>query len=114
METQAVPKEKVFLFAFNMPQDEKEKLDKIVRKLGGISRVHEDMYVSDATHVVIPDDTVHKWCPKLMGALAGGKTVVRVAYLIESDKAGTFLEEAKFVPNYVENIILHVRSKLLN
>ena len=59
---ESTSKRKVFLFAFvnEISQDEKTKLDRIVKSLGAISRINEDMYVSDSTHIVIPDKITEK------------------------------------------------------
>ena len=84
----------VFLFAFSnrLSKNDKEKLDLIVRRLGGDSRISEDLYVRDATHVVIPDDLgSDHWCPKIVGALAAGKTVLTTSYLVQSAQNGYFL-----------------------
>lgn len=101
---------KVFLFSFirEFTNEEQEKLDSIVRSLGAISKLNEDMYVSDSTHIVVPDCVDQKWCPKLFGGLASGKEVVTGSYLFKSMKARKFLNEADFRPKYVKHIIDHV------
>ena len=43
---------------------EKEQFTKIIKSLGGICRPEEDMYVSDSTHIVVPDkiaESGNKW-----------------------------------------------------
>ena len=89
----------VFLFAFSNKLSESEKLkyEKIAKKLGGEGRVSEDMYVSDATHVITPKNP--GWCPKIIGALAGCKHVLTTDYLIQSDNAGKLLPASEeFIP----------------
>ena len=89
----------VFLFAFSNKLSESEKLqyEKIAKKLGGEGRVTEDMYVSDATHVITPKHP--GWCPKIIGALAGCKHVLTTDYLIQSDNAGKLLPVSEeFIP----------------
>ena len=104
---------KVFLFAFmaEVPPTEKQKFINIVKKLGGICKPDEDMYVSDCTHIVVPDKIAkmgNKWCPKVFGALASGKHVIMSQFLIQSDTSGRFLKEAEFVPPFVTPIVDHV------
>ena len=43
-----------------------------------------------------------------MGALASGKFVVRASYLLESARAGAFIKERDFIPNFCQNTLKHV------
>ena len=91
----------VFLFAFSnrLSRTDKEKLDLIVTRLGGISKISEDLYVRDATHIIVPDDCGgDHWCPKIVGALAAGKTVLKTSYLVQSAQNGYFLP---FLDDYI-------------
>ena len=101
----------LFAFAHRLSKNDKEKLDLIVQRLGGDSRMSEDMYVRDATHVVVPDHcTEHDWCPKIIGALAAGKTVLRTSYLIQSAQNGFFLPFLDdYIPQHFETIAQHYR-----
>ena len=102
---------KVFLFSFvnELTWEGKSRLDKGIKKLGGISKLNEDMYVSDATHILVPDKVDQKWCPKIFGALASGKFVVNTSYIEKSLEAGKFLDEVKFRPVFVDHIVEHVK-----
>ena len=51
---------------------EKETLEKKIQKLGGISHTMEDMYVSESTHVIVPDSWCRKWTSVIMGAVGSG------------------------------------------
>ena len=101
----------LFAFAHRLSKSEKEKLDLIVQRLGGDSRMSEDMYVRDATHVVVPDgSSENDWCPKIIGALAAGKTVLRTSYLIQSAQNGFFLPFLDdHIPQHFEAISRHYR-----
>ena len=95
---------KVFLFAF-MNEDgitptEKLKFRRTLNKFEAICKMEESMYVSDSTHIVVPNQIAQsgkKWCPKLFGALAGGKHVITTQYLIDSETSGRFLNERDFI-----------------
>ena len=90
----------VFLFAFSnkLSEAEKSKYEKIIKKLGGEARVNEDMYVSDASYIITPNQDP-AWCPKIIGALAGCKPVLTTDYLIQSDHAGKLLPiSEEFIP----------------
>ena len=107
---------KVFLFAFmaEVPPTEKQKFINIVKKLGGICKPDEDMYVTDCTHIVVPDKIAkmgNKWCPKVFGALASGKHVIMSQFLIQSDASGRFLRETEFIPPFVASIVDHVSKQ---
>ena len=101
----------LFAFAHRLSKNEKEKLNLIVQRLGGDSRMSEDMYVRDATHVVVPDHcTENDWCPKIIGALAAGKTVLRTSYLIQSAQNGFFLPFLDdYIPQHFDAISRHYR-----
>ena len=45
---------KVFMTSGFNDYNDKLRLDRQVKKLGGISKCMEDMYVSDFTHVIVP------------------------------------------------------------
>ena len=99
----------VFLFAFSnkYAQPEKEKLEETVKKLGGLAKVTEDMYVTDATHVIVPDDKNNGWCPKLVGAISSGKHILKTDYIWQSAKCGRFLPPENFIPSYLKQNVEH-------
>ena len=45
---------RVFIMSGFQDQDIKFELDRKVKRLGGISKYMEDMYVNDFTHVIVP------------------------------------------------------------
>ena len=99
----------IFLFAFSnkYEQSEKDKLEETVKKLGGLAKVNEDMYVTDATHVIVPDDKNNGWCPKLVGAISSGKYVLKTDYIWQSAKHGKFLPSDNFIPSYLKHNVEH-------
>ncbi len=97
-------KRKVFLFAF-MEDEEKKDLGEMISHLKGVARINENMYVSDCTHVVVPDelDTTEKWCPKMLGALgSGNKFIVKSSFIKESFLRCQFLNEADYLPAVIK------------
>ena len=102
----------VFLFAFSnkLSDTEKLKYQKIVTSLGGEARVQEDMYVSDATHVIVPN-TKQEWCPKIIGALAGCKDVLTTDYLIQCAQANQLLPITdRFIPSYLRGLTANFKE----
>ena len=67
---------KIFLYSCNFTMLEKETLEKKIQKLGGISHTMEDMYVSESTHVIVPDSWCRKWTSVIMGAVGSGLILV--------------------------------------
>lgn len=63
---------KIFLYSCNFTMQEKDMLEKKIQKLGGISYTMEDMYVSESTHVIVPDTWARKWTSVIMGAVGSG------------------------------------------
>lgn len=92
-------KKKVFIFAFLDDQTEKNSLHRIITNLGGIARKNESMYVSDMTHIIMPNRDL--WCPKVFGAVASKKHVVTPSYILDSEKAGKFLDEKNYYPTHI-------------
>ena len=102
----------VFLFAFSnkLSDTEKLKYQKIVTSLGGVARVQEDMYVSDTTHVIVPN-TKQEWCPKIIGALAGCKHVLTTDYLIQCAQADQLLPITdRFIPSYLRGLTANFKE----
>ena len=62
---------RVFLFTFlgECTSFEKTMYIRILNKLGAICKMDEDMYVSDSTHIIVPDEIAEigkKWSPKFL------------------------------------------------
>ncbi|KAK7027481.1 hypothetical protein SK128_007595 [Halocaridina rubra] len=72
--------------------DEKEQYGAIVIGLGG-SLSCENFFDNNCTHLVTTKPTRNE---KTLAAVASGKWVLRPSYLMESAKAGRFLEELPF------------------
>ena len=95
-------KKKVFLMSGFSNFLEKDTLDMKIRRLGGICRLMETMYISEATHVIVPNSWNEQWTPVVMGAVGSGTYVVLEKYIHDSFIQNRFVEESTYMPSQIE------------
>ena len=97
---------KVFIYSSFTNYFDKYYLDDKVTKLGGKSQLREDMYISECTHVVVPnfwkspdeENGTGKWTSMIVGAIGSGKFVVRADFINDSYEENAWKNEEDYIP----------------